>query len=257
MDNNKLAYLNENKGSRSYLVTYSKLDHKMFPTRWSFGMAVAGAFGGNTVDYFVVGKEEHEEPGFYHYHAAIRLNRPTRWKFAKTFLKENFKINVHFGVSGDMYAGAYWYATKSDKHPFIGHVLMKHPNLEKLSETYNRVIMANSTFRENCQQRELAEPAPKKTKQNRMKKGNVAMFIVENGIKNELQLLNIVTERRNLGDRCLCGYLMALQKHVCKELIVDAWRFENASQTIKDKNVDRIGKIQQHSTGQCIREECG
>ena len=47
---------------------------------------------------------------------------------------------------------------------------------------------------------------------------------------------------------------MALQKHVCKELIVDAWRFENASQTIKDNNVDRIGKIQQHSTGQCICE---
>ena len=127
-------------------------------------MAVAGAFGENVVDYFVVSKEEHEEPGFYHYYAAIRLNRPTRWKFAKTFLKENFKIIVHFGVSSDMYAGAYRYATKSDKHPFIGHILMKHPDLEKLSETYNRAIMAKSTFRENCQQREPAEPVPKKTK---------------------------------------------------------------------------------------------
>ena len=65
---------------------------------------------------------------------------------------------------------------------------MKHPNLEKLSETYNRAIMTNSTFRENFQQRELSEPAPKKPKQNRMKKGDVAMFIAENDIKNELQL---------------------------------------------------------------------
>ena len=146
-------------------------------------MAIIGAFGGNAVDYFVVIKEEHEEPGSYHYHSAIQLNRPTRWKFAKTFLKENFKIIVHLGVSGDMYAGAYSHATKSDKHPFIGHVLMKHPNFEKLSETYNQAIMSNSTFRENCQQRELAEPAPKKPKQNRMKKGDVAMFIVENDKK--------------------------------------------------------------------------
>ena len=60
---------------------------------------------------------------------------------------------------------------------------MKHPNLEQLSETYNRAIMANSIFRENCQQRELAEPAPKKPKQNRMEKGHVAMFIAENDIQ--------------------------------------------------------------------------
>ena len=46
--------------------------------------------------------------------------------------------------------------------------LMKHPNLEKLSETYNRAIMANSTFRENCQQRELADPAPKKPNQTKI-----------------------------------------------------------------------------------------
>ena len=131
---------------------------------------------------------------------------------------------------------------------------MKHPNLEKLTETYNRAIMANSTFRENCQQRELAQPALKKPKKNRMKKGDVAMFIAENDIKNELQLLNIATKRRNLGERCLYDYLMALRKQAREELIVDAWRFENASQTIKDNNVDRIGKIQQHSTGQCICE---
>ena len=153
-----------------------------------------------------------------------------------------------------MYEGAYRYASKLDKHLFIGQVLMKHPNLEKLSETYNRAIMANSTFRENFQQRELAEPASRKPKQNRMKKGDVAMFIVENYIKNELQLLNITTERRILVERCLYDYFMALGTQLCEELIVDAWPFENTSQMIKDNNVDCIGKIQQYSTGQCIWE---
>ena len=145
MDNNKLTYLTENKGSQSYLVTYSKLDHKIFPTQCRL------------VCLFLVrlGQMQSIILYHYHYHAAIRLNRPRRWKFAKTFLKENFKIIVHFGVSDDMYAGAYRYATKSEKYPFTGHVLMKHPNLEQLSETYDRAIMANSIFRENCQQREL------------------------------------------------------------------------------------------------------
>ena len=36
-----------------------------------------------------------------------------------------------------------------------------------------------------------------------MKKGNVAMFIIEDDIKNELQLLNIAAEQRNIDDRCL------------------------------------------------------
>ena len=47
---------------------------------------------------------------------------------------------------------------------------------------------------------------------------------------------------------------MALQKQVREELIVDAWYFENTRQMIKDNNVDRIGKIQQHPTGQRICE---
>ena len=68
--------------------------------------------------------------------------------------------------------------------------------------------------------------------------------------KNELQLLNIAIKQRNLGDRCLYEYLMALRKLAHE----DASHFENASQMIKDKNVDRIGKIQQHSTSQCICE---
>ena len=65
VSNLKLTYLTENRG-RSCLVTCSKLDHKIFHTQWSFGMAVVGAFGGNTVNYFVVGKEEHQQPGSYH-----------------------------------------------------------------------------------------------------------------------------------------------------------------------------------------------
>ena len=58
----------------------------------------------------------------------------------------------------------------------------------------------------------------------------------------------------NIGDRCLHDYLMAWRKQARERLIVDAWRFEKASQTIKDSNVNRIGKIQQHSTSQCICE---
>jgi len=88
MDNQNIVNdLHDNSPRRTYLVTYSQLDHRKFPTRWSFGGAVVAAFGANNVDYFAATKEAHdEESGGYHYHVAIRLNKTMRWKAAKEYL---------------------------------------------------------------------------------------------------------------------------------------------------------------------------
>ena len=71
-----------------------------------------------------------------------------------------------------MYVGAYRYATKSDKKAFVGNVLTRHPNLEMISSTYSRAIMANNTYCPNRQQAaSQAEPTcNKKAKPERLKK---------------------------------------------------------------------------------------
>ena len=113
----------------------SQLDHRKFPTGWSFSSAVVEAFGATSVDYFVASKEPHESSG-YHYHVALRLNKSMRWHEAKKYLKEKHNITVNFSVSSDMYAGAYRYATKYDKEKaFMGNVIKSHPNLEMISST--------------------------------------------------------------------------------------------------------------------------
>ena len=94
----------DNKPCRVYLVTYSKLDHRKFPTRMSFGAAVVEAFDARNVDYFVATKEKHEQTG-YHYHVAIQLNKATRWNATKTYLKEKYNVVVNFSTSSSMYAG--------------------------------------------------------------------------------------------------------------------------------------------------------
>lgn len=257
MDNiNNVNELHENSPHRTYLVTYSQLDPRKFPTRWSFGGAVVAAFGANNVDYFVAGKEAHQESAGYHYHVAIRLNKTLRWKSAKTYLKDNHDIIVNFANSSHLYAGAYRYATKTDKHPFIGSILTKHPNLEIISNTFTRAINANSAFRNNRQNvnAENNEAPAKKQKQARMKKGDVAMFIVENHIKTELDLMNTATERRNLGDRCLYDYLFTMRRQSRQELVEDAWRFENAQKTIVDNSINRLDKIKEFSEMEC---NCG
>ena len=48
-----------------------------------------------------------------------------------------------------MYVEAYKYDTKSDKMPFIGNLLKKHPDLDIVFTTYSRAILANATFPKN------------------------------------------------------------------------------------------------------------
>ena len=64
----------------------------------------------------------------------------------------NYKATVNFATSSDMYVRAYRYVTKSGKMSFIGNVLKKSPDLEIVSITYNRAILADATFCKNALQ---------------------------------------------------------------------------------------------------------
>ena len=157
--------LNSNNVLRTYLITYSKIDHKIFPTRYSFGAAVVQAFGAKNVDYYAVSKEAHETGG-YHYHVAIKLNHGMRWHSARDYLKDNFDVNVYFATTGMMYAGAFRYATKVDTLYFKGHVQKAHPkDLSMVSKTYEQAALANRTFVDNSSKRKKAsEPTENKKK---------------------------------------------------------------------------------------------
>ena len=121
-DMDTIVYLTENSGHRTYLVTYSQLDHRIFPTRQAFGYACVASFGANNVEFFCVTKEAHATQG-YHYHAAIKLNKVKRWKSVKDYMKDTYDVVVNFAEAPyeGMYSGAYRYATKTDTQAFIGN----------------------------------------------------------------------------------------------------------------------------------------
>ena len=79
----------------------------------------------------------------------------------------------------------------------------------------------------------------------------MTFFIVDNNIKNELQLMEATTERRDLGDRSLYDFLIALGRQARQELIEDAWRCENAKQLLADENVNLMEVLEQVSELQC------
>ena len=154
---------------------------------------------------------------------------------------------LNFATSTDMYVGVYRYVTKSDKMPFIGNVLQKHPGLEIISTTYRRPILANATFRKNRLRLNEHSHQTKQPKPQKIKKSDVELFIINNNIKTGLQLMVATTERRDLGDRSFYDFLIAFRRQARQELIEDAWRFENTKQLIADENVNSIEGLQQNS----------
>ena len=161
-----------------------------------------------SVDYFVASKEPHESSS-YHYHVTLCLNKSMRWHAAKKVLKDKYKITVNFSVSSDMYAGAYLYATKYNKEKaFMGNVIKSHPNLEMISSTYSRAVNTNAVYCQNRRQVDTEEGPTlnKKVKSNKLKKGDLAIYIVENNLNTVMELMSAATERWNLGDRVLYDY---------------------------------------------------
>ena len=71
---------------RTYLVTYRQADLTKFPTPKSFGKCIKDHFNAGTgnvkVEHWACCQEDHEESG-QHYHVALKLSGPKRWKTVK------------------------------------------------------------------------------------------------------------------------------------------------------------------------------
>ena len=80
---------NPRQTRRTYLVTYSRADLIKFPTCESFGKCIKDHFnagiGKVKVEHWACCREDHEESG-QHYHAALKLSGPKRWKTVKKTL---------------------------------------------------------------------------------------------------------------------------------------------------------------------------
>ena len=255
MEESQPKILEKNSPQRVYLITYSNIDGHIFPTRASFGIACATAFGGNKVLYFACSKEKHPISNGYHYHVAIRLNPPQRWKSAKDYLSREHGVIVNFSSSpnGGMYAGAYRYAAKEDAHIFHGHCLEKHPDLEMIGQ--NKVAAkANAAYREKrkIENEKLSdEEKSLKNKPKRIKKLDVAEYIREKNITTHRQLMAEIEIRREAGDRELPNFVFNLGKKARTELIEDAWEMHDSVRKEKAAQLDRITVIQDFADMDC------
>ena len=89
----------KNQMDMTYLITYSRADLELFPTRESFGLATAEAFDSGTskvkVVYWASALENHQD-GRKHFHLALKLSELKWWLSVENVLSTTYDIDLTF-----------------------------------------------------------------------------------------------------------------------------------------------------------------
>ena len=244
--------IDKSKPRRSYLVTYSQADLQKFPTRESFGEAVAAAFTSKRSKvvplHWACCLEKHENGG-YHYHLALKLSGTKRWLEAKKSIEAEHGIAVNFS-DHDGYYTAYRYISKSDDMVFHS---TGHPNLDEIGSP--RTKRCQQTYRKRrCEKKSnVADTEAATTSKRRKKLSNleVAEFIVKHEIKSETELLAVANEQSEEGKKDLAHFVLLCNSKGLHDLIEQTWKMKTASATLQQKKVSRIDLIRKAADGDC------
>ena len=250
--------LTENLVNRTYLLTYSQANMELFPThmgnsRIQFGEACVAAFGGvAAVDFYCVGLEEHQDGG-KHFHVSILLSKPKRWIGAQQYLS-SLGMRVNFATSGTMYAGAYYYSTKTDNDYHHGDASKQHPRRDVIG-TNSKAAEANKAYRQSAASKRDAKSAAaadvgipskkvKKDKPKRMSKLNAVDIITSQQLSNDDELMLYAKSRREkVGDARLLEYLVKVGEKGRGELMRDAKKLETCAENVALANTQRVDII--------------
>ena len=126
--------LGERQTRRVYLITYSQANLEQIPNCQAFANCVLEAFsqGSNKSDpeHWSCCMEDHRDGG-KHYHMAIKLSAPKRWKPVKNYLRQKHDIHLHFSEQAHGYHAAYKYVCKNKPLSDVLHSA-DHPNLQEI-----------------------------------------------------------------------------------------------------------------------------
>lgn len=252
------------------MITYSRADLKMFPTRKSFADAVVESFQHKSsskasMKQWVCCAEKHAD-GAPHYHMAIKLTEPKRWKSAKKYLMHKYKISVHFSSKHDDYYSAYLYVTEEDEQALHSDA---HPNLRAIGSPKTKACTkaARRTAALGRKARdsgdgEVAGPSgvqsgvQSKRKRRRLSNFEVSEFLLQNEIKRDVELLALANEQKEEGKQDLAEYILGKSEKGLQELIATTWKMSEAKSAIQRESRSRMETIRnQVENGNCV-ERC-
>ena len=241
--------LYERRARVVYLITYSRADMTIFPTKGEFATSVVEIFneGKVKVESWVCCLESHKVEGV-HYHLAVKLTRPRRWKAIKMKIQEKYGISVHFSSRHDQYFDAWFYVTKHDREYTESD---NHPDFKTCvpprtaAATRKRKSKVNQKVAPNERQR----PAKK---QKKLTNFDVTEIILAKNIHTRTELLALSQEQKTKGNNHLAVFVLNRGAKNINELIDTAWEMKGAKQETERNKKSRKEIIQSFLSKDCV-----
>ena len=261
MSSDKVFELDPRVSKKSYIITYSQADAQKFPTRQSFADAVLEVFSKGkskvAVKQWVCCIEKHQLSGF-HYHMAILFSGNKRWLSAKKFLMERYGISVHFSDEEHYnYYSAYRYVTKEDGDALLspGHQDLSLGHSPQTSKSSRARMRGSSTKRKSDSGAAESSESPagpsRQGKHRRLSNLDVAEFVVKEGIEDDISLLAMAKEQKEVGKMDLANFVFSRNSKSRQELIESAWKMQNAPDTIARSKLSRMDIVNEAASGAC------
>ena len=236
-------------GKRQYLVTYSQANLDLFPTRESFGEAVAEEFncgsGVVKVDYWACCREPHANGGF-HYHCSLKLTGSKKWVGVRNRLSLKYNIQVNFSDKHDFYLSSYRYVCKSDNDVFHSE---GHP-IDLLSASSPISKRGTQVSKENARKRRsesLGENFTIKKRPVRLTNLNVADLIKKEKVKNYTDLLAKAETRREAGEDDLANFVFSRSEKILNELVRKTWAMSSAKSIVEKSRLSRMDILRKYT----------
>ena len=188
---------------RTCLITYSQADLLEFPSREEFGKCIKTHFnkgsGKVKVGHCACSLEKHQNGG-NHYHVALKLTDPKRWKSVKEGITLSEGIVVDFSDQHDNYYSAYRYIFKEDTSV---HHSKHHPNLQNISSSRKKMSTKAYTDSLNAKSSDTSATSkapPKKLPNSKNKPQRASRWeLVNLWWESDVELYAAAEERRKEG----------------------------------------------------------
>ena len=249
---------------RTYLLTYSKANLRTVPDQKRFRDIVLEGFeiGDSLSDIkqYAVCTEEHADKEHIHYHMAMLLSSPRRWRPIHRYIYELHNVSVHFSCKALGYLGAYRYVCKDKPHESIlhspGHPILKNAKSPKSKRGFRKSSQNSRKRRSDGANAESSEAGPSKTKpaapRKRLTNAEVAKFLVENDIRTETQLMSIAKQRQSAEEPDLYNFILNKTSKSLSELIATTWKMHHAPSVVEREQKCRLDVVLETSQKSCV-----
>ena len=252
--------LSRRSNRQVYLITLSQAPMLLVPTRQDFADAVLAAYEAVEADVmcWCVGREAHKNGG-YHYHMAIKCDRPHRWLPIANYLRNNLDLAVHFSSTHVNYFSAYVYVTKEDPSPLHSEA---HPDISNgpprtFSASQARATQCSdgatqiSSQTQTADEESVEQPAAKKSKPRKLQPSDLYDIVVPRNIRSRKELLVFAKLQKDEGKLDLWDFCLNRSSRVVDDAINNAWSIEEELETTRREQLGRIGILESFLEKEC------